>query len=54
MSQLQDQYEMSQRAVAEKMFLNHKTVADIEKRAFEKIRTLLKERGIALQDLLED
>ena len=54
MSQLQDQYEMSQKAVAEKMFLNEKTITAIEKRALEKMRNIFEERGILIYDLLED
>lgn len=54
MSQLQDQYEMSQKAVAEVMFLNEKTITVIEKRALEKMRLIFEERGISIHDLLED
>jgi len=52
MSQLQDQYEMTQVQIAEKTFMNYKTVATIEKQAIEKFKQELKNRGIELQDLL--
>jgi len=52
MSQLQDQYEMSQAKVAETMFLAKNTVAVIEKKALEKMRKLLAERGISAKDIL--
>ena len=51
MTQLQDQYEMSQADVAEKIYLTKTTVGVIEKRAMEKIRKLLEERGISADDL---
>lgn len=54
MSQLQDQYEMSQSAVAEKMFLNVKTVASIEQRAIESFKKIFEERGLSAADFLED
>ena len=49
-----DQYEMSQTKVAETMFLGKNTVSNIEKRALEKMRMILEERGISAKDLLED
>ena len=52
MSQLQNQYEMTQVQVAELTFMNYKTVATIEKQAIEKFKQELKNRGIKLQDLL--
>jgi DNA-directed RNA polymerase specialized sigma subunit len=54
MSQLQEQYEMSQTKVAETMFLGKNTVSNIEKRALEKMRKILEERGISAKDILED
>ena len=54
MNQLQDQYEMSQRKVAEKMFLGKNAVMNIEKRALEKMRKILEERGISAEDILGD
>ena len=53
MPQLKDSYEMSQAEVAELMFLNSKTIMAIEKRALEKLRKALAERGIKAEDLLE-
>lgn len=43
---------MTQTEVAEKMFLNYKTVASTEKRAIEKFKQAFLERGIKLEDLL--
>jgi DNA-directed RNA polymerase specialized sigma24 family protein len=54
MSQLQDQYEMSQKNVAEIMFLGENTVGNIERRALEKMRQILEERGISAKDILGD
>jgi len=54
MSQLKDQYEMSQAEVAEKMFLCKNTVTNVEKRALEKFKKLLAERGISAEDILVD
>ena len=52
--QLSDQYEMSQKAVAEKMFLNEKTIISTEKRAIQNFKIELAKRGISIKDLLED
>jgi DNA-directed RNA polymerase specialized sigma24 family protein len=52
MTQLQDQYEMSQAKVAEALFLKANTVGNIERRALEKLKKLLEERGISAKDLL--
>jgi predicted DNA-binding protein (UPF0251 family) len=54
MSQLQDQYEMSQAKVAETMFLAKNTVAVIEKKALKKMRMILEERGISAEDIFKD
>jgi len=51
--QLDDDYEYSQTDIAKKMFLNVQTVRSTEKRAIEKFKRLLAERGIKLEDLLE-
>lgn len=51
--QLDDDYEYSQVDIAKKMFLNVQTVRSTEKRAIEKFKKLLAERGIKLEDLLE-
>jgi len=49
-----DKFEMTQAEVAEKLFLNTKTVMATERRAIEKIRKLFAERNIKSQDILED
>jgi transcriptional regulator len=49
---LPDCYEYSQRDVAEKMFLTIGTISAIEKRAAEKFKKILAERGIDIKDLL--
>jgi DNA-directed RNA polymerase specialized sigma24 family protein len=54
MKQLREQYEMSQRNVAEAMFLGENTVGNIERRALEKMRKILEERGISAKDILGD
>lgn len=54
MKQLQDKYEMSQARVAEILFLGENTVGNIERRALEKIRKILEERGISAKDILGD
>lgn len=46
-------YVMSQSEVAEKMDLCKNTVMNIEKKAMEKFRKGLAERGINIEDLLE-
>lgn len=51
---LGDNYEFSQKDVAEKMFLAISTIASTEKRAMENFRKELLNRGIKIQDLLED
>lgn len=51
---LSDNYEYSQKDIAEKMFLAVNTIASTEKRAMENFRKELSNRGIKLQDLLED
>lgn len=49
---LGDSYEYSQTDIAEKMFLAVGTVASTEKRAIEKFKQGLAERGIGVRDLL--
>lgn len=49
---LADHYEYSQKDVAEKMFLAVGTVASTEKRAIEKFKQGLADRGIDIKDLL--
>jgi DNA-directed RNA polymerase specialized sigma24 family protein len=50
---LADCYEYSLPDIADKMFLAINTVRSTEKRAIEKFKTALVERGIAVEDLLE-
>jgi DNA-directed RNA polymerase specialized sigma24 family protein len=49
---LGEYYEYSQPDVAEKMFLAVNTVASTEKRAIEKFKQGLAERGVGIKDLL--
>lgn len=49
---LDDCYEYSQKDVAEKMFIAVGTVAAVEKRAIEKFKQALEEKGIDVKDLL--
>jgi DNA-directed RNA polymerase specialized sigma subunit len=45
---------MSKKNVAKAMFLGKNTVSNIEKRALEKMRKILEERGISAEDILGD
>lgn len=49
-----EQFAMTQVAVAEKLFLDTKTIAATERRAIEKLRKIFEERGIKSQDILGD
>jgi DNA-directed RNA polymerase specialized sigma24 family protein len=49
-----DGFDMSQVDIAEKMFLAVGTVASTEKRAIEKFKQALSDRGLSVKDLLED
>lgn len=49
---LGEEYEMSHRDIAEKLFLANNTIAVIEKRARENFKKLLAERNIDIKDLL--
>lgn len=51
---LNEKYVMSQAEVAEELFLCKNTVMNIERRAMEKLRKLMEERGISAKDILED
>jgi len=51
---LSDDYEYSQQDIANKMFLALGTVASTEKRAIEKFKQILAEKGISAKDLLGD
>jgi len=53
-SALADEYEYSQRDTAKKLFLAVGTVSSTEKRAMEKFKKALAERGISIKDLLGD
>ena len=53
-SMLDENYEYSQKDVAKKMFLAVGTVASTEKRAIEKFKQALAQRGLSVKDLLED
>jgi DNA-directed RNA polymerase specialized sigma24 family protein len=45
-------YEMTGAEVADQMFLNEKTVFAIEKRAIDKLKKIMAEKGITAEDLL--
>lgn len=49
---LADDYEMSQQEIANKLFLAVNTVASTEKRAIERFKLALAERGITIQDIV--
>ena len=51
---LQEQYEMSQTEVGEKLFLKQQTIAKIEKEAIENLKRVFAERKINYKDLLND
>ena len=51
---LAEDYEYSQQDIADKMFLAVGTVASTEKRAIEKFKQALVERGLSVKDLLGD
>ena len=53
-SMLDECYEYSQTDIAHKMFLALGTVASTEKRAIEKFKQALADRGISAKDLLGD
>ena len=50
---LDEDYVMSQRDVADKLFLSINTIGYTEKRAIENFKKALAERGISIEDLLE-
>jgi len=45
---------MTQLQVADKMFLDPRTISTIERKALAKVRALLAERNITAKDILED
>lgn len=51
---LKRDYHMSQKDVADAMFLDPKTIMAIEKRALNKIRIIFQQRGLLAKDILED
>ena len=51
---LQDDYEMSQSEVAEKLFLKQQTISKIEKSAIESLKKVFKEKKINYKDYLND
>lgn len=51
---LQDQYEMSQTEVGEKLFLKQQSIAKIEKSAIENLKRVFEERKINVRDYLND
>lgn len=51
---LQEQYEMSQSQVGEKLFLKQQTIANIEKKAIESLKKAFRDRNIDPKDLLND
>jgi DNA-directed RNA polymerase specialized sigma24 family protein len=51
-SMLDENYEYSQKDIAEKLFLSVGTVASTEKRAIEKFKQALADKGFDVKDLL--
>lgn len=51
---LDERYEYSQRYVAEKMSLSPNTVLTTERKAIEKFKKILAEKGISVKELLGD
>lgn len=47
-----DDYAMTNNQIAEKLFLNEKSICSIEKRALEKLRKIMIEKGITAKDIL--
>lgn len=45
-------YEMTGAEVADELYLNEKTIFVIEKRAIEKLRKIMADKGISAQDIL--
>lgn len=45
---------MTQAQVAEKLFLDPKTISVIERKAMDKVRAILAQRNITAKDILED
>jgi DNA-binding XRE family transcriptional regulator len=53
-NQLKEEYALSQRDVAEKMFLSQNTIITTERAAIAKFKQILAEKGISVKDLLVD
>ena len=51
---LQDDYEMSQSEVGDKLFLKQQTISKIEKQAIENLKRVFAERKINYKDYLND
>ena len=51
---LEDDYEMSQSQVGEKLFLKQQTISKIEKQAIESLKQAFRNRNIDPKDLLND
>lgn len=47
-----DDYLMTGREVAEKLFIHEKTVYEVEKRAIEKLRKIMAQKGLQAKDIL--
>lgn len=51
---LQEQYDMSQSQIGEKLFLSQQSIQKIEQQAIAKFKQALKEKNINIKDLLND
>jgi DNA-directed RNA polymerase sigma subunit (sigma70/sigma32) len=51
---LQDQYEMSQSQVGERLFLKQQTIAKIEQQAIQNLKRVFAERKLNVKDYLND
>ena len=50
--QLQDDYEMSQSEVGEKLFLKQQTICKIEQKAIQNFKEIFEKMGYKMDDLL--
>lgn len=46
--------EMSQKEVADSLFLKQQTISKIEKQAIAKFKEIFEQRGVSILDLLQD
>jgi len=53
-TKLEDDYEMSQTQVGEKLFLRQQTISKIEKSAIENLKRVFEEKKINYKDYLND